>query len=125
LIENTLTEAQDISEMVARRKRPRSPRMRAFAIAPQILLHNALSDHVTVLEISGLDRAGLLYDLTEVIHRHGLFVASAHIGTFGERAIDVFYITDREGKQITEESLQKRLKESLRVVLLSPEPGSA
>ena len=49
---------------------------------------------------NGLDRIGLLYDLTEALFGLNLNIASAHITTFGERAVDVFYVTDLTGAKI-------------------------
>ena len=54
-----------------------------------------------MIEVSGLDRPGLLYDLTNTISRLNLNIASAHIATFGERAVDVFYVTDLTGAKVT------------------------
>jgi len=53
-----------------------------------------------VIEVSGLDRPGLLYQLTTAISKLNLNIASAHVATFGERARDVFYVTDLLGAQI-------------------------
>jgi len=51
-----------------------------------------------VIEVSGLDRPGLLYQLTTAISKLNLNIASAHVATFGERARDVFYVTDLVGR---------------------------
>ena len=48
----------------------------------------------------GLDRTGLLYDLTREISDLNLTIGSAHIGTYGEKAVDVFYVTDLTGHKI-------------------------
>ena len=49
---------------------------------------------------SGLDRTGLLYELTRAISDLNLNIGSAHIGTYGEQAVDVFYVTDLIGHKI-------------------------
>jgi [protein-PII] uridylyltransferase len=41
-----------------------------------------------------LDRTGLLYELTATLSKLNLNIASAHVATFGERVVDVFYVTD-------------------------------
>jgi len=51
-----------------------------------------------VLEVSGLDRLGLLSDLTATLSRLNLNIGSAHVVTFGEKAVDVFYVTDLTGE---------------------------
>ena len=66
-----------------------------------------------MVEASGLDRPGLLYDLTRAISDLNLNIASAHISTFGERAVDVFYVTDLLGHKIAngprEAAIRRRL----------------
>ena len=70
-----------------------------------------------MIEVTGRDRPGLLYDLTSAISDLSLDISSAHITTFGEKAVDVFYVTDLIGKKITSETRQetiiKKLKEAL------------
>ena len=50
--------------------------------------------------MSGLDRTGLLHQLTRAISDLNLTIGSAHIGTYGEKAVDVFYVTDLTGHKI-------------------------
>ena len=73
--------------------------MKAFKVATEVLVNNALSDDYTVLEISGLDRPGLLYDLTRSIATLNLNIGSAHISTFGEKVVDVFYVDRPDGAE--------------------------
>ena len=42
------------------------------------------------------------------------------ITTFGEKAVDVFYVTDLMGKKITHEPRQKTIRERLEAVLAGP-----
>ena len=89
----------------------------AFTVEPQVVIDNTLSDALTVIEINGLDRPGLLYDVTREISDLNLDIASAHVATFGEKAVDVFYVTDLTGKKITsatrEASIRERLMKAL------------
>ncbi|HEX8663835.1 MAG TPA: ACT domain-containing protein, partial [Beijerinckiaceae bacterium] len=73
----------------------------------------ALSTRHTVLEVSGLDRPGLLYDLTTVLGRLNLNIASAHIATFGEKAVDVFYVTDLTGTKVTHPGRQSAIRRAV------------
>ena len=54
-----------------------------------------------MLEVAGLDRPGLLYELTAALSKLNLNIGSAHIVTFGEKAVDAFYVTDLTGAKIT------------------------
>ena len=70
-----------------------------------------------LIEVAGRDRPGLLYELTSSLSDLSLDIGSAHITTFGEKAVDVFYVTDLTGKQIVSEMRQRAIKERLTKVL--------
>jgi [protein-PII] uridylyltransferase len=89
-----------IGQVVAEQTKPRR-RLQPFTVEPRVVIDNESSNRLTVIEINGLDRIGLLYDLTEALWRLNLNIGSAHITTFGERAVDVFYVTDLTGAKIT------------------------
>ncbi|MEQ1867332.1 MAG: [protein-PII] uridylyltransferase, partial [Micropepsaceae bacterium] len=72
-------------------------REEAFRVEPRVLVDNSASDSHTVIEVNGRDRPGLLHDLTRGLHVAGLSIHSAQIATYGERAIDVFYVKDGYG----------------------------
>ena len=96
------------------------PRVEAFTVAPEVYVNNALSDVFTVIEVTGRDRTGLLYELTNALSDLSLDIASAHVTTFGEKAVDVFYVTDLTGKKIESESRQQAIKERLTAILAGP-----
>ena len=101
-----------LAEVVATKRKPKS-RLSAFTVEPQVAIDNTLSDALTVIEINGLDRPGLLYDVTREISDMNLDIASAHIATFGEKAVDVFYVTDLTGKKITSSTRIGTIRERL------------
>jgi [protein-PII] uridylyltransferase len=76
-------------------------REEAFRVEPQALIDNAASDSHTVIEINGRDRPGLLHDLTRALFVARLSIHSAQITTYGERAVDVFYVKDVYGLKVT------------------------
>jgi [protein-PII] uridylyltransferase len=84
-----------------------------FAIAPDVTIDNSLSNAFTVIETSGLDRPGLLYELTRSISKLNLNIGSAHVVTFGEKAVDVFYVTDLTGEKITSAARQATIRKQL------------
>ena len=104
--------------MVTKRTPPKG-RIKAFALEPAVTINNQWSDRYTVIEVSGLDRPGLLYQLTTAISKLNLNIASAHVATFGERARDVFYVTDLLGAQITAPTRQAAIKSALIHLLAS------
>ncbi len=112
LIEQALSGTLRLPEVVAG-KTQRRPRLKAFALEASILIDNFWSNQFTVIEASGLDRTGLLYDLTRAISDLNLNIGSAHIATFGERAVDVFYVTDLVGHKIINPGRQGAIRRRL------------
>jgi [protein-PII] uridylyltransferase len=111
-IERLLRGEARLADVVSTKRKPKS-KLSAFTVAPQVVIDNTLSDALTVIEINGLDRPGLLYDVTREISDLNLDIASAHIATFGEKAVDVFYVTDLTGKKITSKSREASIRERL------------
>ena len=95
-------------------------RAKAFTVAPRVIIDNAPSNKYTVVEINGLDRVGLLHGLTEALFHLNLNIASAHIVTYGEKAIDVFYVTDLTGAKIENQNRQESIEKALMNVLAPP-----
>ncbi|WGD52310.1 [protein-PII] uridylyltransferase [Bradyrhizobium sp. CB1650] len=111
MIEDVLEGKLRLPEVVARRAV--RGKARPFVIEPEVIINNQWSDRYTVIEVSGLDRPGLLYELTTAISKLNLNIASAHVATFGERARDVFYVTDLLGAQINAPTRQAAIKSAL------------
>ena len=119
LIAKSLRGEVIVSDAVqARAKQHQGPT--AFNVAPDVVIDNSLSNVYTVIEVSGLDREGLLFDLTNAISRLNLNIASAHITTFGERAVDAFYVTDLTGAKIVSPQRHTAIKRQLLEVFATP-----
>ncbi|MDZ4741088.1 MAG: [protein-PII] uridylyltransferase [Alphaproteobacteria bacterium] len=92
-------------------------REEAFRVEPQVLIDNNASDSYTVVEVNGRDRPGLLHDLTRALFVARLSIHSAQITTYGERAVDVFYVKDVYGLKVTHpqriEEVRMRVLEAL------------
>jgi [protein-PII] uridylyltransferase len=92
------------------------PRAEAFTIRPAVFVDNQASSRYTVIEVNARDRAALLSALGEALFQSKLAIHSAHIATYGERAVDVFYLTTREGTKVESpariKALQARLMEA-------------
>lgn len=107
------------ASLLANRRPPRSTEL--FAVRPRVSVDNTLSNQLTVIEVEGLDRPGLLSDVTGAISDLNLDIRSAHISTYGEKVVDVFYVTDLIGTKITSESRIERIEVRLKRVFDSPE----
>jgi [protein-PII] uridylyltransferase len=123
MIEDVLEGKLRLPEAVARRAAGRG-RMRAFVVEPEVTINNQWSELYTVIEVSGLDRPGLLYQLTTGLSKLNLNIASAHVATFGERARDVFYVTDLLGAQITAPTRQAAIRSALLHLLATEETAA-
>jgi [protein-PII] uridylyltransferase len=88
------------------------PRASAFEVAPSVAIADRASTRTTVVEINARDRPALLAALAAAIHASGHVIHSAHIATYGERAVDVFYLTEADGKKLNEDAAE-RLREAL------------
>ncbi|HEV7417835.1 MAG TPA: ACT domain-containing protein, partial [Tianweitania sediminis] len=99
LIEDVLSGKTWLPEMIEKRTKPKRGQ-KVFHIAPRAELRNTLSNRFSVIEVKGLDRPGLLSEVTGALSDLSLDIASAHITTFGEKVIDTFYVTDLTGQKI-------------------------
>jgi [protein-PII] uridylyltransferase len=98
------------------------PRPETFSVAPDVTIDNSLSNMYSVVEVSGLDRPGLLFDLTFALSRLNLNIGSAHIVTFGEKAVDAFYVTDLTGAKVVNPSRQSSVRRQL-LEVFTPKPA--
>ena len=112
-IEKALRGEIRLGELVAAKGAAPKDRTAAFRLVPDVTIDNSLSGFHTVIEVSGLDRPGLLYDLTNALSRLNLNIASSHIVTFGEKAVDAFYVTDLTGAKITSPARQAAIRRQL------------
>ncbi len=89
------------------------PRAEAFDVRPRVEFDNSASNRFTVLEISARDRPALLNRLARALFEARLIVHSAHIATYGERAVDTFYVTDLFGGKVDGSSRMKSVEKRL------------
>ena len=119
-IEKALRGELRLPDVVAKRIPPKG-RIKAFALEPTVTINNQWSRRYTMVEITGLDRTGLLYEMTTTLSKLNLNIASAHVATFGERVVDVFYVTDLMGAQIASPTRQAAIKRALIALFAAPE----
>jgi [protein-PII] uridylyltransferase len=82
-------------------KRPPGRRVAAFKTRPKVNFDNEASTVSTVVEVESLDRVGLLYEITRGLFETGMSISSAIVATYGELAVDTFYVRDVFGHKIT------------------------
>jgi len=114
-IEDALANRTRLADRLAARPLPRT-RADAFDIEPNVLIDNRASNRYTVVEVHARDRPALINALAHAMFQSKLTIHSAHIATYGERAVDVFYLTDLIGDKVTAaprlKAIERRLLEA-------------
>lgn len=85
----------------------------SFILPPQVIIENDVSTQHTVIEVKGRDRTGFLYLATHALSELDLSITTAHVSSYGEKAVDVFYVKDRFGMKILNEAKLKQIQEKL------------
>jgi [protein-PII] uridylyltransferase len=98
-------------------------RAEAFRVQPAAFVDNNASSRYTVVEVNARDRAALLFELARALYEAKTIIRSAHVATHGERAVDVFYLTDLEGAKIEAPARLKAIQAAL-LKAAAGEPGA-
>ena len=101
-------------------KRQIGSRTAVFTVPPRVLVDNKASMTATVIEISTRNRPGLLHDITWALTGLGLQIISAHIASYGERAVDVFYVKDVFGLKVDQDAKIKSIENKLMGIITAP-----
>jgi [protein-PII] uridylyltransferase len=109
-----------VEDLLGERPSRRSREAPPVESRPKVAVDNQLSDSHTVVEVKSPDRPGLLYLITRTFSAAGLDIASARIATEIDQACDTFYVTDRAGHKITDETAIVRIREALEDALMKP-----
>lgn len=92
-----------------------------FQIAPRVAADLDASDRHLVIDAEGLDRPGLLYDLTAALADMDIAIHSAHVATYGARAVDAFYLKEAGGGAISNRYRIQAIERRLEAVFASGE----
>ncbi|WP_261300237.1 [protein-PII] uridylyltransferase [Sphingomonas alpina] len=98
-IEDALANRGKMLDRLLAKPLPRT-RAEAFEIAPNVLIDNKASNRFTVVEVNARDRPALLHQLAYTLFQSKVTIHSSHVATYGERAVDTFYLTDLLGDKI-------------------------
>lgn len=101
----------------ARASPERQHRQAAFLVAPSVQIDALASSRFTVIDITARDRAGLLAEIASVLAEQGLSIRSAHVGSYGERVFDAFYVQTENGQKLTDAKAKSTLHDHLLAVL--------
>ena len=109
-VELSLSNRLDIQRELDSQRSSWPRRDRVFTVEPRVLVDNSASDTFTVIEVNGRDRPGFLHVVTRALTRCSLQIATAHITTYGERAVDVFYVKDMFGLKVVNQAKLKQIE---------------
>lgn len=114
-IRKTLTETLKYPDRYATTVSRRMPRRnKHFDVPTQVVISNDIVNDRTAVDIQTLDRPGLLAHIGRIFMRFEILVQNARIATLGERAEDVFFITDLEGEPVSDPTLCQELQQTLK-----------
>ncbi|MEM7746284.1 MAG: ACT domain-containing protein, partial [Pseudomonadota bacterium] len=111
-IERTLKGEVIAATEIEERTRLRAREMQ-FTVPTRIVFDNEASDLFTVIEVNARDRLGLLHELTQTLADLNINIFSAIIATYGEHAVDVFYVKDLFGHKIRSKSKRAQIERRL------------
>lgn len=110
------------SKTLVTRKAPRQVRL--FSTASQVSFAQDTVNGRTVMEITAGDRPGLAAEIGRGLRSLNVFIRMAKLVTVGERAEDVFYITDSQGAPLSSET-QAQLQAKLISAIDNPSNNKA
>ena len=116
-VELALSNRLDIQRELDSQRGSWPKRDRVFTVEPRVLIDNNASDAFTVIEVNGRDRPGFLHVVTRALTRLNLQIATAHVTTYGERAVDVFYVKDLFGLKVVHQDKLKQISAAVEAAI--------
>jgi [protein-PII] uridylyltransferase len=116
MIHKTLM-GQVVTREAIRPREKLKKREKAFKVPTHVTFDNEGSEIFTIIEVDTRDRPGLLFDLARTLASQNVYIASAVIATYGEQAVDTFYVKDMFGlklhSQVKRDQIEKKLREAI------------
>ncbi len=123
-LERVLAGEQDIAALVAQSLKARfGARKFVRRVETEVTVDNRSSEEFTVIDVFTQDRVGLLFAITHTLFELGMVIHVARISTNADQALDVFYISDREGNKVTELERMRSIRTAL-VERLEADPSA-
>jgi len=125
LIDQALSGRLRPAEELRKRAVHAPKRTRVFRVPPRVVIDNQASSTSTVIEVNGRDRPGFLFDVTRALSDCGLQIGAAKISTYGEQAIDVFYVRDVFGMKVDHQTKMRQVREAVAAAIANPDCEAA
>ncbi|MDH5601012.1 MAG: [protein-PII] uridylyltransferase, partial [Gammaproteobacteria bacterium] len=84
-----------------------------FKFPTQVSFENNETQNHTLMKVIAYDRPGLLSQIGAAMHACNVMLHKAKIATFGEKAEDIFFITDNNGNVLSEQEQFKCLDKTI------------
>ena len=114
-VECVLRGSLSVADLIKQRRHAPRPSS-GSKVMPSVRFSNEASDDCTLIDFTGEDRPGLLYDMTSAISAAGCNIELVLVDTEAHKAMDVFYLTQAGGK-LDEGAAQGLLEELKRVAM--------
>jgi len=121
VIQGTLTPG----ELVKRRGTNRWSDRPSPPVSTEVAIDNRASARHTLIEVVARDRPGLLFTVSQALHEIGITISTAKINTEGTRAIDVFYVTELDGRKLDGEARASGVRQHLLAAVGARTPANA
>jgi len=109
-----LVEIASLKDLLSKRKDLNGIKQKIIPrVLQEVKINNVDSDFYTIVEVTGEDRLGILYEITQALTDHGCDIHFARISTLGNRIVDVFYVQDEWGEKIKEKNRTDQLKRTV------------
>jgi [protein-PII] uridylyltransferase len=113
-VEEVLSGKITVRELFSKRSESRRNQQKIIpSVVAEVKVNNRDSDFYTIIEITGEDRLGILYEITQALTDHGCNISFSRISTLGNRIVDIFYVQDEWGEKIVEKQKMDNLEKSL------------
>lgn len=107
-------------EELLRSRRPRFPikgKKESLGRPSRVEFDNYVSETHTVIDVRAPDRLGLLYSISSTLSALGLDLSLAKITTEVDQAVDVFYVTERDGKKVEDPERLATIKAAIEAAI--------
>lgn len=109
LIERILRDLRDLIEgkigvqsLLDRRSAPPAwLRRKSPSVKTEVLVSNEISGQFTVVDVFARDQVGLLHQIASALNRAAIVISLSKVSTEGDRAVDVFYVTEKDGSKLS------------------------
>jgi [protein-PII] uridylyltransferase len=107
-----MVEGRTHYSLLDKQQRP-SLHRETFHVPTHVYIENTASSSHTIIEITAADRIGLLHTICRTLQLEALNISSAHINTYGEKAVDVFYVRDSYGMKVLHPQKLEHIRNAL------------